>query len=360
LDRQREDERLKLEQERKVLEEERQAFEQERRLSILAMASPQHAKGGVPATLPADETAQSFQVRAPLHAGGSAFSDHEEKSAVTTLMSAVAGDEDEVYPGDSASAMVFSQAATVVQQEVALQMSERIKALENEMARKQEEVMQQMRFLQQKNESLERTLEEQRLRKEAHRRNGSDGELSLSPRSSPAQATTPHSAKRPQHSRSSHRHSLVDLACSGRRASAGSKTAVRQKRLSIAHEALSAMREDGGERAHCIGDAPRCSRDIYSQRKWWAQQRQFLLEDLHPNGSPGGAFGPAPARGLARRASHAAERQQGVEGLGGASSRVAPGGEVRNLDTMFESAEDARPASPGCSDTAVQLPLRAS
>merc|ERR1712151_1386602 len=51
-----------------------------------------------------------------------------------------------------------------------------------------------------------------------------------------------------------------------------------------------------------------------SQRRWWAEQRQFLLEDLYPMGSS-----PAPAPRMRR------------------ASQVGATGEVRNLGQEFGS-----------------------
>merc|ERR1740123_3053352 len=103
--------------------------------------------------------------------------------------------------------------------------------------------MQQMRYLQQKNESLERSLQESRKQQQEK---SYDGEPEPSPRGTPCPSDTPHSSVK----KSSRRHSCLDMSNSGRRLSTSSKagTTQKQKRLSIAHEALSTMREDRSER----------------------------------------------------------------------------------------------------------------
>jgi len=369
LEREREEQRQKLEEDRKMLEQERRAFEQERRLSILAVASPQHAK---PA--PMEESAQTERSQMPAREPQPAPADAEVKSTVTPQLSTAVGAEDEIYPGDSVSALLTSQASALVQQEIAVQMNERIHALEREMAQKQEEVLQQMRFLQQKNESLERTLEEERAQKDfgGHAQRTADG---MEPSASPPQRRNPSliplddntpepatplrsSAKKSRYSRSERRYSLIssiDIGSTGRcHQSNSSKAAGRERRFSIAHEALSSMRDDGLERTHRIGDAPIGTGDLHSQRKWWDEQRRFLLEDLYPSGSPGGAFGQTPGRGTARRKSQAegacraAQQAQAPavtagerEQRGAAPPAAAASSGVRDLNTMFEHVEDS-------------------
>jgi len=85
--------------------------------------------------------------------------------------------------------------------------------------------------------------------------------------------------------------------------STGSKAARRERRLSAAHEALSSKCEEGmDKRNSCIGDAPGSADDVQKQRRWWAEQRQFLLEDLYPAGttclgvSPGSAVAWTPGQ----------------------------------------------------------------
>merc|ERR1740123_169221 len=94
---------------------------------------------------------------------------------------------------------------------------------------------------------------------------------------------------------------MMDLS-SGRRVS--STRVGSRKRLSVAQEAFHMYEE--GDTSSCAGDSTGKSQNIYSQRKWWAQQRQFLLEDLHPHGSPG----TTPGTGRGRRASQVSAAAQ--------------------------------------------------
>lgn len=232
--------------------------------------------------------------------------------------------------------------------------------------------MQQMRYLQMKNESLERTLEEERKEKEviasAARANM---EPSLSPEQrrktslipldehTPAPSTPMQSSvKKSCNSRSGRRYSLIssiDLGSTGRRGSTASRAAG-GRRLSVAHEALSAMHEES-ERTHRLGDAPAGSGDIRTQRRWWAEQRQILLEDLYPRGSSHCASSTGRAR---RTGGTGTERpmRNSIAVMGGgydqargsaeptsapATSGALAGREVRNLATTFEHIEDGTP-----------------
>jgi len=315
MERQMEEERQKFMEDRRNFEQERQAFEQQKRLSILAQATPQNAGPVMQEPMVPSRVTGSYDV--------------DEKSQVTAQISTtVAGEEDEVYPGDSASAMVTTSFATsLVQKEVEVQMNERIKALEHQMAQKQEEVMEQMRFLQQKNEELERTVAAQ---------HGPDMQA--------GEATgTPGSISKVSHqSRSGRRNSMMDLS-GGRRVS--SSRVGSRKRLSVAQEAF-CMYDEGGDNSSCAGDSTGKSQNIYSQRKWWAQQRQFLLEDLHPNGSPGGVLGPQVAGKGSRM-----RRGSQCSVVSSQPSEPRPPtiveDERRNLSMMFENAEEGSPDTTG-------------
>merc|ERR1719189_2474201 len=104
---------------------------------------------------------------------------------------------------------------------------------------------------------------------------------------------------------------------------------IREKRRSVAQEAFFAMEQgECGAPLQQLPDAPAGAGDI--QRRWLAEQRDNLLEELYPNGSPSAAFTRTPARG------------DPLAGLGLApSAEVTPANrEVCNLSTMFENAED--------------------
>mmetsp|Transcript_76768 Transcript_76768/g.148280 ORF Transcript_76768/g.148280 Transcript_76768/m.148280 type:complete len:1301 (-) Transcript_76768:29-3931(-) len=329
-----EEERQKFLEDRRKFEQERQAFEQQKRLSILAQATPQNA-GAV--------------MHEPVVSSRALASSDDEKSQVTAQISTtVAGEEDEVYPGDSASAMVTTSfAASLVQKEVEVQMSEKIKALENEMAKKQEEVMEQMRALTKKNEELERTVAANHGRHH-HHPNGSGSECSLSPAGEVS--ATPGSISKASHqSRSGRRNSMMDLS-DGRRVS--SARVGSRKRLSVAQEAFCTY-EEGAETSSNAGDSSGKSQNIQSQRKWWAQQRKFLLEDLHPNGSPCGVLGPQVGGKGSSRMRRASQSSVVSSHPSDPRPPTIVEDERRNLSMMFENAEDESPGHVGLNDFAM-------
>uniref|UniRef100_A0A7S0FM48 Myosin motor domain-containing protein n=1 Tax=Pyrodinium bahamense TaxID=73915 RepID=A0A7S0FM48_9DINO len=332
------EERRALDEERKVVEEERKVLEQKRRLLIRAQASPQHAKS---CTKPA--------MMGPSFAQETTQVDNSEGTCVD--MQAFAGTRDDVCPGEKCSELVNSQVSALVPMAVKLQINERIKQLETEMARKQEEVMQQMRALQEKNESLERTLAEERAQHAApspvaeargKASVASRGEFTPGPTTFGSPVAANLTQPRPEYfsffpaSRElSKTASAVTLS--------GSRlvgTGHRERRRSTAHEALSALGQENRE--HCaqpqFPDMVGSNGDI--QRRWLAEQRDNLLEELYPNGSPGGAFARTPARdpwaGLVHVASAEASRTPGSA----AAATVGARREVRDLSTLFERAND--------------------
>jgi len=82
------------------------------------------------------------------------------------------------------------------------------------------------------------------------------------------------------------------------------------------------------------------------ERRWIAEQRDNLMEELYPNGSPGGAFARTPARDpFMLQASASTEAAPAPTKQPATVARQ----EVCNLSTMFENVEDddvggARPA----------------
>jgi len=285
------EERQHLEEERKAFEEQKKLFEQERRTSVVLQNCPSPSRA-----------------KAPI----------------------VEAEEDDDVP-DSASALnaqqFGQQGQSPMDSEIQKQMDDRIKALERDMARKQEEVLEQMRILQEKNANLEARLTEERAVSSAagtptpgdRRRDASpiplDEDEELSPPATPPAGSAARKAVAGRQSlaagsvsRSGRRFSLVQGlsgADSGRRLSITSKAGgVKNRRGSAAHEALRLEGQEGSR----LGDAPPMASaqdsTIHSQRKWWAEQRQFLLEDLFPNGSPNRSTpGSAAPRSSARRLS---------------------------------------------------------
>eukprot|EP00931_Biecheleriopsis_adriatica_P032680 TRINITY_DN1903_c0_g1_i3.p1 TRINITY_DN1903_c0_g1~~TRINITY_DN1903_c0_g1_i3.p1 ORF type:complete len:1260 (-),score=358.72 TRINITY_DN1903_c0_g1_i3:147-3926(-) len=194
-----------------------------------------------------------------------------------------AGDVDDVEAADSVSVRGSNPQMDRV-------MDERIKELEREMQRKQNEIMAQMEYLQARNAELERKFE-QGLEPYASPplRCGRDCNSPL-PMDSPGQDAAPSTP--PSGSRQS-----LPSASRARRSSMHGRESLKggKRRQSVAHEAL--QLEAG---VQPLGDAAGRqdgSQAVHFKRKWWAEQRQFLLEDLFPGGQS-----PTPGRGN-RRAS---------------------------------------------------------
>jgi len=222
--------------------------------------------------------------------------------------------------------------------------------LEAEMAKKQEEVMLEMQRLREKNEYLERVIAEDRQQKER-----SPAQMSLSPMSGfgdePIENGTPRGkrhSKAPQRKAerwsilsSDHRNPRASL--SSRRASIG-KQDIKERRKSIAQEALVEPAQNAGETAE--------NGQIHSQRKWWAEQRQFLMEDLFPDGSPKkdssatrkrtSMGGQNEARLEGERQARASQIQPTVlEEPDAEAEEIAPP-KAKNLALDFESAHQQR------------------
>lgn len=146
------------------------------------------------------------------------------------------GRDDEIYIGDVVSVSASSRAT----QEPVIEhvMKERIKALEKEVAQKQHDVMLQMRLLQQKNEHLECDILDER------------HSTPLAPRYDHTLAATP-------------------LRSSMRR------EAFRQSRSTCRYSLMSL---DGTRRRALIEASVPAQPTRGEQRKWWAEQRAFLLK----------------------------------------------------------------------------------
>jgi len=196
--------------------------------------------------------------------------------------------------GDSVSQAIPSTAVTAnseqVQDLVREMMKNQLKELQDVWQKKQENMMGMIEQLQEKNLRLEHEVAENTCERRSSvapttpvKGSQVDGsgtpsdtsKLSLidldegpsSPIITPLRSTTRKSkAARMSMSHSSRRLSLISL-------SGG-----REPRMSVS----------GSQRAdHTIGDAVVAdNKNINTQRKWWAEQRSFLMEELYPDGSP--------------------------------------------------------------------------
>jgi len=304
-----EEERLRMEQERQKMDEERKAFEQEReqqrRNSILMQASPQ--KGGGAAAVVAEQ--------------------------------------------ESVEKIAQEQAQEMIQ--------ERVQKLEQEFMMKHQEIQEAMKALQERNKDLERKLGSSETPSKDLA--GADERGNHSPLSLDGNplAATPDTGKRSQSrlsrsgTRSGKRYSLLSLDNDTRNISSA-----KAKRHSVAHDALSAYGKDSADRKRIGEAAGTSSSDLGSQRKWWAQQRTFLLEDLYPNGSPstnaggGGGrqstVGGGSNRARDRRATLPTPQEEPSEESGKGSMPQA-----RNLATTFE--QEHLPGATG-SDAGARQP----
>lgn len=210
---------------------------------------------------------------------------------------------DDIGPMDSVSHAAGCKGSDDMESE-RLHVQDKLADLEKTFASKHAEVLSQMRMLQEKNELLEKQVEATR--------QGTGGELDVTPTRS---GTTPLAASSnakelsllsiddPLSKSSARRYSLLSIDPRDARSSTGGKS--RQPRNSV--------REDNLQQ-----DA---------QRRLWAEQRQFLLQDLY--GEHGGPC--AGGRGTYRRLSTAGLREP----------REVP----RNLETTFEEASSSESQS---------------
>lgn len=182
-----------------------------------------------------------------------------------------AADEDEFEVGDSASAVRPAIDNDLLQK----QMDERIKALEEDMRKRQEAVMEQMKELEEKNKRLEAQVAVQD-------RNPSPSlsplRMDQTPPKSPGTVTATFEAQAQRNMRNS-------IAGRDRRNSRLSAVSS-NRRVSAAHQALMTTGNDPATAQQDCDGSP----VVANQRRWWAEQRQFLLEDLFPE-SPGSTPG---------------------------------------------------------------------
>lgn len=260
LQRQRDKERKDLEDERRGIQEERLQLEEERRLAaILTQASPHGRKINV--VPPAEEV---FGRRQSNSSGQGSSTNFEE---------------DDMNMCDSISnisSLLPSHGS------VDVDLRDTVHRLELEMESKHREIQERMVLLQEENRKLERQLHEERIRKQDSSMNDStarspslihleeSGALPMTPSSSPSKTRKKRVSKAPTHG-----SSRFSLQSSGRGSTKWAK-----RRQSAAHEALAT---DG------------VAADIGVQRAWWAEQRQYLLNDLYKTESPkkGGGVGQA-------------------------------------------------------------------
>jgi hypothetical protein len=175
-----------------------------------------------------------------------------------------------------------------VKREIDEEMQERIDALQKEFDRKQQEALAEMSLLRQRNDLLEKRIEE-----EKEHEDGDDGYGS--PALDRAQASPLGSSPvgSPGSGSPAQMSPLSSLSGSPDRS-------VRKKRLSVAHEALMMGAPEIG--VNVRGDAGTSSNRRQSlggnhaglQRMWWKEQRDLLLQDLNPYGTSANA--PAPSR----------------------------------------------------------------
>lgn len=184
-----------------------------------------------------------------------------------TRASTAPGEEDDMEVGDSASALRQPE------EDLQKQMEDRIKALEESMKRRQDEVMQQMRELEDKNKRLEAQVA-------STSATFSPLRMEQTPPGSPGAPVS--GAPRTQ---ANSRNSIA-----GRDRRNSRLSAVSNRRQSAAHQALT-----GTEAASPQDSNGTPQPHVATQRRWWAEQRQFLLEDLFPE-SPGTTPGRANRR----------------------------------------------------------------
>jgi len=207
-----------------------------------------------------------------------------------TQASTVPGDE-ESEVGDSASAIRQSAAEIAMQK----QMDERIKALEEEMKRKERETQERMQELQSANQKLEWEVSERRKSQVGSPVPSASPALSplhmeqTPPPEGLAPGTPPSDARRNQKNM---RFSLVQRdPRMSLMSSRGGDGPTGNRRPSVAHQALAAHEAAPSPDGNATSQAPQAA----TQRRWWAEQRQFLLEDLFPE-SPGSTPGRSNRR----------------------------------------------------------------
>jgi len=263
------EERKALAEERRKIAEERQALEDEKKLSaIRAAASPQRARLGVVQTAHASCE----------YGGASRLSQRFSMACDSGTHATTIASEDDFNLGDSVSNFgTMNSIPSVAMQQV----EEHVKRLEREMAQKHDEIKKQMALLQEKNASLEIQLAEEKVHKyEAKSDAGNATPLRRSPSPIPLDVEQ-HLQSTPDSSPVS----LLSMEGSATKPCNGSKS----MRQSFAHEAL----------LWHASDARGLSTELGTQRQWWAEQRQFLMEDLYGS-SPQARRGSLAASSLGR------------------------------------------------------------
>jgi len=108
---------------------------------------------------------------------------------------------------------------------------------------------------------------------------------------------------------SSRRYSLLSGLDSASRLSMSSKS-IRDRRQSSAQEAMAVGLADSGSRSSMVGAPVGGVGNHSAQRKWWAEQRSFLMEDLYP----GNVLGtPTPSRNKPSKREDGSESRQIVQ-----------------------------------------------
>lgn len=249
--------------------------------------------------------------------------------------------EDAETDGGSSVSVVQEAAKTTARNEVARLMEEHFE--------KYKEVQEKVQVLQERNSILEQEQDDQKSEvsgldlsppPNATPLRSAPGDVSpLSNISGMRASPSPGSAHRNlalSASRSSRRYSLVEP--SARMSSNGT---IKAQRRSIAHEAMLCMdppQEDSSARPSAaplskpIDDANPGS----AQRKWWAEQRSFLMDDLYPHG--GGVLStPTPSR-----STRGQRRNSQAEGALPSPATLPEGGAAtgaRKLGPEFERAD---------------------
>lgn len=348
---------LQFEEERARIAEERRQWEQERQ-SIHSARQQEGVTCGSLAMEIADaevksEVTVSVHLLPSHHGYGTALSSAQLSTAL--------GEEDDVDIGDSVSAAAQHQAMDhQVQALVQKEISARVQELEEAFARKQEEVLMQMRLLQEKNENLERQVQEhvqeERVREESATCTPTRTFTALTPKSGREAAKPPsllsliHSpviaTPTPLSSGRCGTHRVVSDSISSHRASSQRASACpsllelsaghastgkpRSARLSVAHEAFLAP-----------ADCDRANEAMQRERQWWAQQRHFLLEDLYSSGL-GASPGSATKRRLGEGALSFTPTSANVGRPGPvrcAAACLEERTECRNLSNQFDKVE---------------------
>lgn len=237
------DERDRLEEDRKRFDEERAAFEkqksekaawQQKENSILASASP--------------------------FGGRRCMAD---ASTVGTDM------EDDITPGDSVSVAVPTAAP-------ATDLEMRLKMMEEEFARKQSELQRQMLEMQAKNQELEKMINDKQSTDDVMTQSCDKRDRLLTASSSAAKElpmTPPGGPMRSPDARGR-------LDCLGARVLHDEFASVIDSRTL----AKAPTGSPSGPRASVAGMGDNTNMGLGTQRKWWTQQREHLLEDLYGSG----------------------------------------------------------------------------